>query len=62
MSEREMVYTFIASGRVKRFEGYTGTPKGTKQIVLNAKSEKRRGNSMSGRRLENFGKYIERNF
>lgn len=66
MSEREMVDTFIASGRVKRFEGYTGTPKGTKRILLfNATKQKRQKTRKSAsdiRNLNSFGKYIEMNF
>jgi len=61
MSEMEMVNSFIQLNGVKRFDGYTGTPKLDRRIILNAGSNKReRKHNLN--RLEKFGKYIERNY
>lgn len=56
-----MVALWLQDNEVTKFDGYTGTPKLDRRIVLNGRSNKRE-RKHNPSRLEKFGKFIERNY
>lgn len=64
MSCDGMVELWLQENKVSRFEGYTGTPKSDRRITIGngTKRQKVLTSERDVRRINKFGKYIERNF